>query len=271
MSVTRAGNNLPCRQSDWIEIGAARLRDLMKHGLTTTLLVLAGIAGASVATAGELKTTAPAKVNLTGLWKINEEQSDDPHKVVAKKKEDSSGGGPIRGGGGGPGGVHGGGVFDTGGIFGDMGGTIGRGGVTIGRGGGAGGAKTGSADRPDGDPESTMKVPLDSFLATREQLEIKQLPDTVTVSSVDDSVTCKPGEFGKAPTPSGEMVDLYCGWKGSTYVTELREPDGVTRTTRYELRRGDKQLVMISEIKGGHTQMSGLTIKRVYDRMVSSF
>jgi hypothetical protein len=244
----------------------------MKKGLTTTLLVLAGLTGASVVTAAaELKTAAPAKINLSGLWKINEQQSDDPQKVVAKKKDESAGGGPIRGGGGGGGGAHGGGVFDTGGIFGGMGGTVGPGGITIGRGGGAGGTKTGSADRPDGDPDSAMKVPLDSFLATREQLEIKQLPDTVTVSSVEDSTTCKPGEIGKAPTPSGEMVDLSCGWQGSTYVMELKEPDGVTRTTRYELRRGDKQLVMISEVKGGHTQMSGLTIKRVYDRMVSAF
>lgn len=244
----------------------------MKYRLTTTLLVLAGITGASVATAGELKNTAPAKVNLSGLWKINEQQSDDPQKVVAKKKEDSAGGGPIRGGGGGAGGAHGSGSIDPGGIFGGMGGTIGPGGITIGRGGGnAGTGKTGSSDRPDGDPDSNMKVPLDSFLSTREQLEIKQLPDTVTVSSVDDSLTCKPGEIGKAPTPSGEMVDLRCGWQGSTYVTELKEPDGVTRTVRYELRRGDKQLVMVSEIKGGHTQMSGLTIKRVYDRMVSAF
>src|SRR5262249_43205067 len=149
---------MPCRQSDWIEFDTARLRDLMKNGLTTTLLVLAGLAGASVTTAADLKNTAPAKVNLSGLWKINEQQSDDPQKVVAKKKEDSSGGGPIRGGGGGGGGAHGGGVFDTGGIFGGMGGTIGPGGVTIGRGGGnAGGTKSGSSDRPDGDPDSNMK------------------------------------------------------------------------------------------------------------------
>ena len=240
----------------------------MKYRFTTTLAIVAGVAGASVAMAGELKTTAPAKVNLTGLWKINEKLSDDPQTVVSKKKEDSSGGGPIRGGGG----TRGGATIDPGGgIFGDIGATIGRGGVTIGRGGGAGGGSTGSADRPDGDPQSNMKVPLDSFLATREQLEFNQQPDAITISSVEDSSTCKPGVVAKAPTPSGDMVDLRCGWDGSAWVTELKEPDGVTRTNRYELRRGGEQLVMISEVKGGHTQMSGLKIKRVYDRMVLSF
>jgi hypothetical protein len=234
--------------------------------LTTTVLAVAAcVAGVSVA-AADLKRAAPKDVDLTGLWKLNPELSDDPQQVVTKKRKDNTDGGPISGG------RRGGGVTvgtgGTGDVFGDIlagtiGGTIGRGG-TVRRTGG------GESDRPEGDPEptDTRRVPLDSFLATREQLEIDQQPEAVTISSVDEASTCKPGETNKAPTPSGELVDLRCGWKGDTWVTELKAPDGVTRVTRYELRKKDQQLVMISEVKGGKTEFAGLQIKRVYDRIV---
>jgi hypothetical protein len=234
--------------------------------LSTTVLTVACVAGVSLAVAADLKRAAPKDVDLTGLWKINPELSDDPQQAVVKKRTDNTSGGPITGR------RRGGGVTvgtgGTGDVFGDIlagtiGGTIGRGG-TVRRTGG------GESDRPEGDPEptDTRRVPLDSFLATREQLEIDQQPEAVTISSVDETNTCKPGEVGKAPTPSGEMVDQRCGWKGATWVTELKAPDGVTRVNRYELRKNDQQLVMISEIKGGKTELAGLQIKRVYDRIV---
>jgi hypothetical protein len=236
----------------------------MKIKLTPTLFALMGVAGMSVA-AAELKVTAPPKIDLTGLWKINPEQSDDPQKVVAQKREDSTGGGPIRGGGGG--GRRGSATIDVGDIFG--GGTIGGGtvGGSVGRGGGSRG---GSSDRPDGDPEpATTRMPLDSFLATREQFEIQQRPEALTISTVDETSTCKPAETAKTPMPNGEMVDQHCGWDGATWVMELKSEDGVTRLNRYELRKNGGQLVMVSQIKGGHGTLKGLQIKRVYDRVVA--
>jgi hypothetical protein len=229
--------------------------------LTSTLLAIISVAGVSVATA-ELKRTAPAKVDLTGLWKLNEEQSDDPHKVVAKKKEDNSTG---RYGGG----RRGGATIDVGDI---LGGVIGGGGTviggTVGRSGG-GGSRGGQSDRPEGDPEpSTMRMPLDSFLATRDQFEIQQRPDAVTINTEDETSTCKPAAAGKVRMPNGDMMDQNCGWQGDTWVTELKSEDGVMRTNHYELRKSGKQLVMVSQVKGGKTQLAGLQIKRVYDRIV---
>ncbi len=234
--------------------------------LTSTLLAIIGVAGVGISMA-ELKRTPPAKVDLTGLWKLNEDQSDDPRKAVAKKKEDSSTYGRSGGG------RRGGATIDVGDIFGGgVGGTIGGGtiGGTIGRrGGGGGGSGGGQSDRPKDDPEpSTLRMPLDSFLATRDQFDIQQQPDGVTINTEDDTSTCKPAATGKVKMPNGDMVDQNCGWQGDTWVTELKSEDGVTRTNRYELRNKGKQLVMVSSVKGGHTQLAGLQIKRVYDRIV---
>jgi len=239
----------------------------MKTKPSILLVVIVGTAVLNVAAGAELKHTAPAKVDLAGLWKINPDLSDDPYHAVEKKRRDSAGGSPTGGGpvGGSTGSRRGGIVIDAGdvldGVFGgSTGGTVG------GRRPGGGG---GTSDRPAGDPEpSSMRIPLDSFLATREEFEIAQQPDSLTIATVDEKSTCKPADPGQAPLPGGELGDRRCGWQGDTWVTEIKAPNGVMHTNRYELKKGGRQLVMISEIKGGKTQLSGLRIKRVYDRVL---
>jgi hypothetical protein len=241
----------------------------MKTKPSILLVVIVGTAVLNVAAGAELKHTAPAKVDLAGLWKINPDLSDDPYAAVEKKRRDSAGGSPTGGGpvGGSTGSRRGGIVIDAGDVLdGVFGGTVGgsTGGTVGGRRSGGG-----TSDRPAGDPEpSSMRIPLDSFLATREQFEIAQQPDSLTIATVDEQSTCKPADPGQAPLPGGELGDRRCGWQGDTWVTELKEPNGVIRTNRYELKKGGRQLVMISEIKGGKTPLSGLRIKRVYDRVL---
>jgi hypothetical protein len=244
-----------------------------KTRLAAAVFAMATLAGATLAMA-DLKTAAPKNVDLTALWKINAELSDDPQKVVANKREEASGGGssssvPSSRPGGRRGGGMGGGNtgIDVGDIFG--GGTVINGTIGGGRGGGSTG--TGSGDRPaeDPTPNGSMRVPLDSFLATREQFEIEQRSDALTVRTEDGTSTCKPGETAQVRMPNGDMVEQRCGWQGGAFVTELKAPDGMTRINRYQLRSGNKQLVVVSEIKGGRGQMRGLQIKRVYERLVA--
>jgi hypothetical protein len=229
------------------------------------LLGILGAVALGIAMGADLKPTAPAKVDLTGLWRINPDLSDDPHEAVARKRRDASGDAP-RGGpaGGGRGGSQGGVVIDAGDIFdGVFGGSVG--GSVGGRRGGGGG----TSDRPAGDPEpATMRMPLDAFLATLEEFEIAQQPDALTISTLEQSDTCRPAEPGEAPLPGGDKGERRCGWRGSAWVTEVTAPNGVTRSNRYELRKGGRELVMISEVKGGKTPLSGLRIRRVYDRVV---
>ena len=242
----------------------------LKIRLTTTLLAMVSVAGVSVAIAA-LKPTPPKNVDLTALWKINPELSDDPQEVLAKKRDDDNGGAsaPVpRGGGttGAPGtagrpGRPGSGT-STGGRrngvdMGDIFGGVISGSVGTGRGRG------GNSDRPDEDPvpQSSMRIPLDSFLATREQFEIEQRPEALTIRTVDETSTCKPADTGKVPMPDGEMVERRCGWQGSTFVVELKSDDGMTRVNRYELRKNNQQLVMISEVKGGRGHLAGLQLQ----------
>ncbi len=209
-----------------------------------------------------MKHTPPANVNLAGLWLINPDLSDDAHKVVEKKRQDSAEGGRNRGAPTGttipgPGGI----VIQAGDI---LDGVFGGGTSSGSRGGSRSG---GASDRPPGDPEpSTMRAPLDSFLATVDQFEIAQEKDSLTIATVDEKSTCKPADPGEAPVPGGDLGKRRCGWQGDTWVTEVTAPNGVIRTNRYELKNGGKQLVMTSEIKGGKTELAGLRIKRVYDR-----
>jgi hypothetical protein len=223
-------------------------------------VVSAAILG--LATGADLKHTAPAKVSLAGLWKINPELSDDPHRAVENKQRDGAGsaGPPRRPGSGSGGTTIGGIVIDAGDILdGVLGGSSGS------RSSGGGG----NSDRPEGDPEpASMRMPLDSFLATLDQFEISQQPDSLTIATVEETSTCKPADPGKAPVPGGELGERKCGWQGDTWVTEVTAPNDVIRTNRYELRKGGRQLVMTSEIKGRKTPLSGLRIKRVYDRVL---
>jgi hypothetical protein len=224
------------------------------------VFAIIAVTGVSVAIAG-LEAAPPKNVDLTALWKINPALSDDPQKILAKKRDDSAGGGRA-------GGAHGG--SRTGSSTGvDIGDILGGGTIVLG-GGRKGGGAGGSADRPAGDPEpATQRMPLDAFLATRDEFEIEQRPDALTVRTLDETSTCKPGKSDKVPLPSGELADLRCGWQGATFVTELESEDGVMRVTRYELRKNGKQLAMTSEIKGGRGQLSGLQIRRIYDRLVA--
>ena len=70
----------------------------MKTSLSILLFGIAGIAILSLAVGAELKHTAPAKTDLSGLWKINPDLSDDAYQAVEKKRQDSTGGGRSSGG-----------------------------------------------------------------------------------------------------------------------------------------------------------------------------
>jgi hypothetical protein len=226
-----------------------------KLALASVALGLLAVTGVSTALAG-LRTAPPKDVDLTALWKINPELSDDPQKVIARNRDRENVDQRSRSGSGGSG-------TGTGDIF---GGVV-FGGVIV---GGSGGASGGTSDRPAEDPSPNLtRVPLDSFLATREQFEIEQRPESLTIRTDEESSTCKPGESQRVPMQGGELVEQRCGWDGDTFVVELISEDGVKRTTRYELKDNAKRLLVVSTVKGGHGHLANLRIKRIYERLVA--
>ena len=210
------------------------------------------VVGANVALAG-LKATAPKHVDLTGLWKINAELSDDPQEILDKRREKAMGRRGMRGG------------------MGGMGGGMGRG---PGGGGDTGGPpdarrEHGRHGREDSDDRESMHESMERMLATQEQLDIKQDVDSVTLSSIDDTSRCKSGATVQVSTPDGNLADRQCGWKRSTYLIELKSPKGLTRTEEYKLAKSGNQLIVVTQFKGGRGSLSGLKIKRTYDRLVA--
>jgi hypothetical protein len=229
-----------------------------KIKLASAAFAIVAVAITGIASA-RLRENAPKDVDLTALWKINAELSDDPQKVIAKARTEEN---TVNRGSSSPSGGRS--TSGTGDVF---GGVV-FGGVIFG--GGQGGA-SGGADRPANDPppmEST-RVPLDAFLATREQFEIVQSPDGMTIRNDEETSTCKPGETERVPLQGGELVEQKCGWDGDAFVIELVSPDGVKRTKRYELRDKGKQLHVLTTVKGGSGHLANLRIKRVYERLVA--
>jgi hypothetical protein len=244
-----------------------------------TLLSALLLIGINVAFAG-LKPTAPKNVDLSGLWQINPDLSDDPQQLLDKKRAKSMGrhgrgmggrrgmdggwgGGGAGGRGGGPGGGWGGG---TGGSSG--------GGPSGGAGGSGGGGHSGH-HRDDGDSDDSEhsgdspRPEVDPMLATQEQLDIRQQPSALTFSGIEASSTCTTGAAAQVSMPDGNLADRQCGWKGKKFIVELKSPKGLTRTDQYELTKKADQLIVITKFEGGRGPLSGLKIKRTYDRIVA--
>jgi len=49
---------------------------------------------------------------------------------------------------------------------------------------------------------------------------------------------------------------------------EMKSPNGLTRTDQYELAKGDNQLIVVTELAGSRLPLSGVKIRRTYDRVV---
>jgi hypothetical protein len=164
------------------------------------LSLAAAVAMMNAAFAG-LKDAPANTVDLTGLWNINPQLSDDPERLLEKKR--------------------------------------GR----------------------------AMQAAL-AQLAAQEQLDIRQETHSLTFANIEQTNTCKIGEPSQVPTPDGNLADRQCGWKRQQFVVEMKSPHGLTRTDRYELAKGANRLIVTTELAGSRLPMSGVKIRRTYDRVV---
>jgi hypothetical protein len=230
-------------------------------------LALLGVLSCASASAG-LKAQAPKDVDLTGSWNINTQLSDDPQKILKERRAQAR---PSLHGG--FGGMRGSDAGSSGGIPGSGGrGGMGRptGSEPGGMRGGSGGWDERGVDAEDrsgerGEPDASTQ----RMLATRESLEIVQQDGALTLKDDDGDTTCKPDEVAQVSMPNGTVGDRRCGWDRKAFVVELKPPQGISRNERYELSPDGRQLVLTTELKGGRGPMSGIKIKRVYDRSES--
>ena len=211
----------------------------------------------------KLATAPPAGVDLSGHWKLNEADSDDPQRLLlaqnAAASQDPSSG---QGGSGGPGG---------------------RGGRQGGGRGGPGGLGMGG---PLGPAMPSVSAMSEGLRWPGKQLEIKQVAGVVAFTSNGGSVICQPMDGERphghhsggadhggassgrdAPSRSREAPPPRCGWADKTLIVQSgeSEEDRPPFDQLFSLSDDGRRLVELVGFKGGRS--SGFTMSRVWDRV----
>jgi hypothetical protein len=224
------------------------------------LMAMALVCVASCATE-KLAQAPPAGVDLTGHWKLNDADSDDPQRLLLAQNAAASQSSAPGGSGGGSGG--------------------GRGGRSGGR-GGAGAMGMGGG--PGGPAMPSASAMAEGLRWPGKQLEIRQVAGVVAFTSDGGSVVCQPMDGGHhghrgdadrdgdssrrdAPSRSREAPPPHCGWMEKILIVENRESEDEHPPfeEHFGLSDDGRRLVEIVDFKGGRS--SGFTMSRVWDRV----
>jgi len=235
------------------------LRGVVAIPLAMRTPVVFLLLGLTAFTAGcaSLGTHPPHTTDLSGDWKLDQSLSDDPHSIMRQQRQHGSGQGMGHHGGMGGGGMGGGGM----GGYGQpqqitpgaaTTGTPGGSGTHHGHGGGYGGGWSGGRHNPD-----------NQFMAQPDALSIQQSGDSLKM--VADGV---PTDFvyGEkvAVSVQGGSAERISGWKGQDFVVKFDVSEGPKATRSYELNDGGKQLVVTTQLEGGHG--ADIKFRTVYAR-----
>jgi hypothetical protein len=220
------------------------------------LMAMALVCVASCASE-KLAQAPPAGVDLSGHWKLNDADSDDPQRLLlaqnAAAGQSSAPGGSSSGGGG-------------------------RGG----RGGRSGGGAMGMGGGPGGPAMPSASAMAEGLRWPGKQLEIKQVAGVVAFTSDGGSVVCQPMEGGHhghhggadgdssrrdVPSRSRDAPPPRCGWMEKILIVENRESEDEHPLfeEHFGLSDDGRRLVEIVDFKGGRS--SGFTMSRVWDRV----
>jgi hypothetical protein len=201
----------------------------MRAGLLLCLSLLAGCAGEKLAPA------PPAGVDLSGHWKLNLADSDDPLRLG--QALDSAGNpAPTANQSGG-----------------------GRGGR--GQGTGAGGAGA-AVLQPAGAPLGASAV-SEILQWPGRDLEVTQVGGVAAFDSDNDKRVYQPTDPGKKSAKHG--THRVVGWSGSSLVIAIDPDDDRPKyEEHYELSGDGQRLLQLVLIKSG--RMTGFSMSRVWDR-----
>jgi hypothetical protein len=208
----------------------------------------------------------PQRKDITGSWKMNLDESDNPARKIqdARAARNSGSGGGNNGGGRG----NGGGVWGGGGGYPGGGGGVGLpgGGGYPGGGGGGGGVygrpRSRSSDDSDADYQ-TIQQALDS-------------PDTLNFAQKDNEVdlTSSANDFQRTYYTDGRKLqkstkdqpsnERSARWDDFRLVSEEKGPRGANVTRTFEAAPGAQQLIETVRYDGGGRQLS-VSVRYVYD------
>lgn len=207
----------------------------MRLALVFAFIALAGCA------AEKLALSPPAGVDMSGVWKLNEADSDDPQRLlqsqIARETASAGAGGST--------------------------GSSRRGGN-----GSAGGASRGPAG-----PVTPSIVVLDEGLRwPAKNVSISQSGGLVTFTSDGRKRVCRPGEAAApqshdAAHGRGSVPPPVCGWDDKTLVVQSSDPEDERPPyeQRFSLADNGQRLIEVVSFKGGRS--NGFTASRVWDRV----
>jgi hypothetical protein len=217
------------------------------------LLVLSVMCLAACASE-KLAQAPPAGVDLSGVWQLNEADSDDAQRLIAAQFNAPAANQSTSSGGSGGGGSRGG---------------RGR--------SGAGGTPLGGPAGPVMPPVSELN---EGLRWPGKHLEIKQVAAVVAFTSDGMNRICQPSS-GKAHRHHGDQdgdssgrdapsrrdpPPPHCGWEEKTLIVRGGDPDDdhPPFEEQYSLSDDKQRLVEVVGFKGGRS--SGFTMSRVWDR-----
>jgi hypothetical protein len=205
----------------------------MRSILVLAVALLAGCA------AEKLAQSPPAGVDLSGEWKLNVADSDDPQRLADAL---ASGAGPSAGTG------------STGGA--------GQGSGRRSRGGQSQGAGTVSA------VGTAAALPVTAVSEVLRwpgaDLKIKQSGGVAAFDSDGEHRVYKPADPGTARKKLANGLQV-CGWSGAALMIQVEPDDDRPQfEERYQLAAGGQRLVQLVTITSG--RMAGFAMSRVWDR-----
>jgi len=222
----------------------------MRIALALAVILLAACASEKLALA------PPTGVDLGGIWKLNEADSDDPQRLLqnpigpGKTKTSSDG----SAGGGSPGGA-------------DSPSGRGRGGKRSGR----SSSGAGGADSP-APSASTLRLLGLNLQWPGKDLRIKQQAGVVEIASENTNRIYRPVSAKRYSPASGDRGvtrgrgrPALCGWWGKTLVVMGGDADDDHPVEHhYGVSEDGRRLIEVVGFKG---HMDGFTMSRVWDRI----
>jgi hypothetical protein len=199
----------------------------MRGILGLTVLLLTACAGEKLAEA------PPAGVDLSGHWKLNVADSDDPQRIGSALSTPPAGSG-----------------------------SSGSGGGRHGRGGGGQAASPVSAPSGTG-PALPVSAISEVLQWPGSDLEIKQVNGVAAFTSDGINRVYQPSDPAKKKSKRG--TKKLIGWSGNSLIVEVEPDDDRPKfEEHYELSGDGQRLVQLVLIKSG--RMDGFAMSRVWDR-----
>jgi hypothetical protein len=205
----------------------------MRIALILAAIVLAGCASEKLA------STPPAGVDLSGVWKLNEADSDDPQRLMQSQLATATA-------------------------------SAGAGGTSS---SGRGSRNGGTVARGPLGPVMPSVAALDEGLRwPGKSVAIKQSGGVVTFTSDGKNRMCRPGAGSpsQAADPAhgrGSAPPPICGWDDKILVVQSGDPedDHPPFELRFSVADDGQRLIEVVNFKGGRS--SGFTASRVWDRL----